>query len=116
MLENEQVRVDELFRDLKRSVRCGSDNVLFYPYRKARLNHILMKLPRNNDFELLLASKADIVTQSEEDKRSFVNREPKRRIDNHTLYSIAMKDGNKFCVLCHDQFMYIGLGVDEGAW
>ena len=116
MLENEQVYVDELFWSMTRSVKSGSANVLFYPYRKAQPNHILMKLPRNREFELLLASKADIVTQSEEYKRCFENRKPQDRIDNHTLYQITMKDGNKFCVWCHDTFMYIGLGVNEGNW
>ena len=69
-----------------------------YGYRRARIAHILLTIPRNECLEALLSEKAG------------------KEKDNHTVYQVTLDDGTTFAIMCHDFEMYIGLGIKEERW
>ena len=94
----EQVYVDELFGMMMFQVCYEGTKVVQYPYRTATLSNVIMELPRYDDFEGVLAEKANA------------------RIDNHTVYKVTLKDGSEYAIMCHDSVMYLGLGITEERW
>lgn len=96
MLEN--MDVERIFDQMWDRISEKDVNVVQYPYRRALLNNIIMELPRYYELEKELAKKA------------------KKEIDNHTVYEITLQDGSKFAIMCHDDVMYLGLGVRREIW
>lgn len=93
MLETREVNF--WLRDTMREVRSEDTQVKQYGYRTARILHTLVRFPRNEKLESLLANKAG------------------KNPDNHTVYQVTLADGTVFAVFCHDREMSIGLGIRE---
>ena len=69
-----------------------------YRYRSAMVINQLFKINRDNELEQVLAKKSG------------------EKMDNHTVYEIRYPDGSTFAIQCSDDFMAIGVGIDERIW
>lgn len=98
MSEMRDCDVEIMMNGLMSALRFENCKVTQYPYRKARIIHTLVKVPRNDKIEKLLLKKAG------------------KQQDNHTMYKITYEDGMSVVVMCSDSTMRLGIGVMEKSW